>query len=228
VSEPNIRSAPHADDLGECGLRRTRRPLGCLIEIAETLVLTIVIFWSIQTFVAQPFQVEQVSMRSTLEPGNYVLIDKLTPRMSAYERGDIVVFMPFLRGDSCTVSPSQDAPADETPYIKRVIGVPGDIVELVGGRVFINGELVNEPYVHGVATEPLGTDKSWTVEPDRLFVLGDNRDESVDSRSQSIGQVCRSDVIGRAVLRYWPITALSLLGRPDYGPENNVTSATGP
>ena len=73
----------------------TRRPaLGCLFEIVETLVLTLIIFWVIQTFVAQPYRVQQQSMEQTLEPDQYVLVDKLTPRFDAYKRGDIVVFNP--------------------------------------------------------------------------------------------------------------------------------------
>ena len=72
----------------------TRRPLGCLFEIVETLVLTLIIFFVIQTFVAQPYRVEQMSMENTLQPDQYVLVDKLTPRFDPYSRGDIVVFQP--------------------------------------------------------------------------------------------------------------------------------------
>src|SRR5262245_49501079 len=73
----------------------TRRPaLGCLFEIVETLVLTLIIFFVIQTFVAQPYQIRQQSMETTLEPDQYVLVDKLTPRFDTYKRGDIVVFNP--------------------------------------------------------------------------------------------------------------------------------------
>ena len=73
----------------------TKRPaLGCLFEIVETLVLTLIIFFVIQTFVAQPYQIRQQSMETTLEPDQYVLVDKLTPRFDTYKRGDVVVFMP--------------------------------------------------------------------------------------------------------------------------------------
>ena len=73
----------------------TRRPVfGCLFEIVETLVLTLIIFFVIQTFVAQPYKVQQQSMEHTLEPDQYVLVDKLTPRFDTYKRGDIVVFTP--------------------------------------------------------------------------------------------------------------------------------------
>lgn len=201
----------------------SRRPLGCLIEIAETLVLTIVIFWVIQTFVAQPFRVEQESMRTTLEPDQYVLVDKLTPHFDNYSRGDIVVFNPVLREGSCS-TPVTDDPGAITPYIKRVIGEPGDVVELRDGDVFVNGVQIDERYVQGVLTRPLSGEETWVVDDGRVFVMGDNRENSTDSRSDSIGQICINDVVGRAWLRYWPINTLGILQTPTY---RDVPPATG-
>ena len=192
----------------------SRRPLGCLIEIAETLVLTIIIFWLIQTFVAQPYRVEQESMRSTLEPNQYVLVDKLSPHFDSYSRGDIVVFNPVLR-DECSAEVVGGL-TDVTPYIKRVIGEPGDRVELVDGEGEINGEPLDEPYVHDAPTVPLSGETTWIVPADRLFVMGDNRENSTDSRSDQIGMICTRDVIGRAWLRYWPLDTLGILQTPTY------------
>lgn len=214
-------SATHSDR-GYTPSPVSRRPLGCLIEIAETLVLTIIIFWLIQSFVAQPYRVEQESMRSTLEPNQYVLVDKLSPHFDSYSRGDIVVFNPVLREGQCTADVTGGF-TDVTPYIKRVIGEPGDKVELVHGDVTVNGVVLNEPYVHGVATDPLSQETRWTVPADRLFVMGDNRENSTDSRSDQIGMVCMRDVIGRAWLRYWPIDTLGVLQTPIYP---NVPSAS--
>ena len=193
----------------------SRRPLGCLIEIAETLILTIIIFWLIQSFVAQPYRVEQESMRTTLEPNQYVLVDKLSPHFDSYSRGDIVVFNPVLREGECS-DPVSGGFTDVTPYIKRVIGEPGDFVELHDGDVFVNDIQLEEPYVRGASTDALSDAQSWLVPEGRLFVMGDNRDNSTDSRSDQIGMICTNDVVGRAWLRYWPLDTIGILQTPTY------------
>lgn len=192
----------------------TARPLGCLIEIAETLVLTIVIFLVVQTFVAQPYKIQQESMHGTLEPNQYVLVDKLTPHFDNYSRGDIIVFNPIQRTDSCSAAGVPLEAEGNTPYIKRVIGEPGDQVELRNGGVWVNGVELNEPYTQGRPTDVTGGQSSWTVPPGRLFVMGDNRPNSADSRQ--FGPICVSDVIGRAWLRYWPLDTLGILQTPTY------------
>jgi len=192
----------------------TRRPLGCLIEIAETLILTIIIFWAIQTFVAQPYQVQQQSMRTTLEEGQYVLVDKLTPHVDSYSRGDIVVFHPVIHQDGCDQPGDQIEGEDNTPFIKRVIGEPGDVVQLKNGNVFVNGAELDEPYVHGQSTEELGEGDVWTVPAGELFVMGDNRGNSTDSRA--FGPICTNEVVGRAWLRYWPLNTIGILPTPTY------------
>ena len=183
--------------------------LGCLFEIVETLVLTLIIFWVIQNFVAQPFKVQQDSMEHTLEPSQYVLVDKLTPRFDTYKRGDIVVFNP----------PAKAAEANGTSFIKRVIGIGGDTVEVRDGEVFVNGTALVEPYLYadapGVVPQPtVASQKSWTVPASELFLMGDHRAVSSDSRS--FGTVPVSRIIGRAWLRYWPMSVFGILATPTH------------
>jgi len=183
-----------------------RRQWGCLFEVLETLVLTIVIFLLIQNFVAQPYQVEQQSMEHTLEPGQYVLVDKLTPRFNDYQRGDIIVFNP--PGASAS-DPTQ------VPFIKRIIGLPGDRIDFRNGDVYVNGVQLDEPYVYDGQPTQAGAEGSTVVVPaGSYFCLGDHREDSTDSRV--FGFVPRSDIIGRAWLRYWPITDLGILSTPTY------------
>jgi len=181
-----------------------------VFEVVETLVLTVVIFFLVHTFIAQPFRVEQRSMESTLLPEQYVLVDKLTPRWAPYERGDIVVFEP----------PESMASAQRDPFIKRVIGLPGDRVELEDGLVLVNGVELDEPYLFVRRGEPeptepsFGGETSWLVAEGELFVMGDHREASADSRE--FGPIDVSTVLGRALLRYWPFDAFGPIQRPTY------------
>jgi signal peptidase I len=185
-----------------------RRPaLGCLLEIVETLALTFLIFWVIQSFVAQPYKVQGESMERTLEPDQYVLVDKLTPRFDTYKRGDIVVFHP----------PTSWVQEGGEPYIKRVIGVGGDTVELRDGAVYVNGVQLQEGYVYqqdGQAqpTEDLAGVGHWVVPDGELFLMGDHRGNSADSRE--FGPIEIGQVIGRASLRYWPLSDFEILPTP--------------
>jgi signal peptidase I len=182
---------------------------GCLVEVAETLILTLVIFFVIQNFIAQPYQVQQKSMERTLEPGQYVLVDKLTPHWDSYSRGDVVVF-----------NPPPAWTEDPTPFIKRVIGLPGDVVTVKDdGLVYINDTPLDEPYtytnaagVHEPTTAP-GAQR-WVVPEGQLFVMGDHRQASADSRV--FGPIAISDVIGRAFLRYWPLSTFGIISTPTY------------
>jgi signal peptidase I len=187
----------------------SQRPaLGCLFEVVETLVLTLVIFLGIQTFVAQPYKVQQGSMETTLMPDQYVLVDKLSPRWSPYTRGDIVVFDP----------PASWSAGNGVPFIKRIIGLPGDTVELKDGKVFVNGTALDEPYIFKEDGTPQPTDpapggaSTWVVPDGGLLVMGDHRRDSADSRS--FGPIEIGHVIGRAWLRYWPFDTFGILPTP--------------
>jgi signal peptidase I len=195
--------------------------LGCIFELLETLLLTIVIFLVVQLVAAQPYQVQQESMENTLMPDQYVLVDKLTPRFDPYHRGDIVVFNP---PEGWARDPSGAA------YIKRVIGVAGDEIEIDGGHVFVNGVQISEPYVFAGQPTLLasGSSKKWTLGPDQLFVMGDHRAASQDSRE--FGPIDKSLVVGRVWIRYWPISQFGFLppGRQMAAPSSSPASTPSP
>ena len=196
----------------------SRRALGCAFEVVETLVLTLLIYLLIHNFVAQPFEVQQSSMFPTIVDGEYILIDKLTPRFDGYQYGDVVVFTP----------PSGSGlDSDGIPFIKRVIGLPGDTISLENGRVFVTqpGEAavrLEEPYVvtgDDGTTAPTDCPRAdcpleWIVGDDEYFVMGDNRPSSQDSRV--FGPVDADLVLGRAWLRYFPLDRFGLIERPEY------------
>ena len=184
--------------------RRRSRLLDSLIEIATTVALAVILYFVIQTFIVQTFRVEQQSMLDTLLPDQHLLIDKLTPRFDDYSRGDIVVFQP----------PEAYSDRDGTPFIKRVIGEPGDHIEIRDDRVWVNGVQLDEPYVNpDYPTEPAEWDE-YDVPEGELIVFGDHRNASRDSRE--FGSVPVGNVIGRAVLRFWPLDSLGLIQTPTY------------
>jgi len=195
----------------------SRRALGCAFEIVETLVLTLLIYLVIHNFVAQPFEVQQSSMSPTILNGEYILIDKLSVRFDGYHYGDVVVFTPPAGSGLDT---------EGIPFIKRVIGLPGDTVSLENGRVFVTqaGESpvrIEEPYVvtrDGV-TAPTDCPRpdcplTWIVGDDEYFVMGDNRPSSQDSRV--FGPIEKDLILGRAWLRYFPLERVGIIERPEY------------
>jgi len=196
----------------------SRRALGCAFEVVETLVLTLLIYLLIHNFVAQPFEVQQSSMFPTIVHGEYILIDKLTPRFNGYQYGDVVVFNP----------PSGSGLDDDgIPFIKRIIGMPGDTVSLENGRVFVTQPdespvRIEEPYVlqdddgSTAATTCPRADcpLRWIVGENEFFVMGDNRPSSQDSRV--FGPVDEDTILGRAWLRYFPLERIGLVERPEY------------
>lgn len=174
--EPPAQSAQdEANDL--------KQPREVLIrEIVETLLLTLFIFWIVNTATGR-FRIEGYSMLPSLEEGEYVIIDKLSYYLNDPERGDIIVL---------------HFPNDRSrDFIKRVVGVPGDHIEIGGGKVTVNGVVLEEPYINA---EP-SYSGTWDVPEERYFVLGDNRNNSSDSHNWSF--LPRDDIVGKAWIIYW-------------------------
>jgi signal peptidase I len=193
---------PEAQEPGARPPHGRSRLVGAVIEIFTTIVLAIVLYLLIQTFVVQTYRVEMESMEPGLQQGYYLLIDKLTPRFDGYSRGDIIVFHPPGSGPGAI------------PFIKRVIGVGGDHVEIRDGSVSVNGTQLDEPYTYPGGSTQASDQSIWDVPDGELFVLGDHRTESQDSRV--FGFVSVDSVIGRAWLRFWPLDAFGIIQTPTY------------
>ncbi len=168
-------------------------------DIVETIALFIVVFTLSQVLLGN-FMIEQRSAYPHFIPGDRILVDKVLYHLTGLQRGDMIV------------GRWQDDPTD---VFKRVIGLPGETVQIENNRVVIDGKVLPEPYLEpGVYTQPDGVGK-WVLGPNEYFVMGDNRLDSGDSRQH--GPMMASDIVGRAWLRYWPISKFMLITNPDGG-----------
>lgn len=157
-----------------------------LRELVETILPALLIAVAVNLFIAQPTRVDGTSMEPTLRSEERLIIEKVSYRLHAPARGDIVVLK--LPG------------REHEPLIKRVIGLPGDVIAIRNGRVYIDGAPVDEPYLDQITP---GYVPAQIVPEGHVFVLGDNRSASNDSRI--FGMVPQKDLIGRAWITYWPL-----------------------
>ncbi|MBI2451347.1 MAG: signal peptidase I [Parcubacteria group bacterium] len=175
-------------------------------EIAKIIVVSLAIIIPVRYFLVQPFLVKGSSMEPNFQDGNYLLIDEISPRLRDYGRGDIIVFR---------------FPQNHGIYlIKRIIGLPGEEVEIDNGRIYVWDAVglkkiaLIEPYLaNGVLT--LGSSRI-TLGQNEYFVLGDNRAASSDSRSW--GSVKKDNIVGKVWLRAWPIAEAGFFETPNYRP----------
>ena len=170
-------------------------------EILSTSIYLLVVLcaaYLIITYVGQRTQVSGSSMETTLSDGDNLLVDKITYRFSEPKRFDIIVF-PFQYDT-------------DTYYIKRSIGMPGETVQIdYDGNIYINGSLLEESYGREVIQNPGRAAEPITLGEDEYFVMGDNRNNSSDSRDPSVGNIHRKDIIGRAWVRIWPFSKFGVL-----------------
>ena len=169
-----------------------------LVEIIKTLVTAVILAFGIRTFVAEARYIPSSSMEPTLQINDRLIIEKITYRFNSPERGDIVVFNPT---EALKEKNFNDA------FIKRIIGVPGDMVQVKQGQVYLNGELIEEDYISEAPAYEYGP---VTVPENQYLVLGDNRNNSYDSHYW--GFVPKEKLIGKAFVRFWPLPRLGILG----------------
>ena len=183
----------YAEDYEEKKPGILREILGFLVYVAVVTGITFLII----TFVGQRTYVSGSSMENTLSHGDNLIVDKITYRFSDPKRYDIIVF-PFRY-------------QEDVYYIKRIIGLPGETVQIRDGEIYIDGEILYESYGRevmksaGLAAEPV------TLGEDEYFVLGDNRNDSTDSRDPNVSLIHRDEIIGRGWIRIWPLDEIGVL-----------------
>jgi signal peptidase I len=160
--------------------------------------LTLLVYFLVRHFLFENYRVVGNSMLPTLENDQYLAVDKLSYRLHEPQRGDIIVF--------------RDPRSSGRKLIKRLIGLPGESVEIKEGRVYINDQLLGEPYVAG---EGYYSSTSTPIPVDHYYVLGDNRNNSSDSHSW--GTLSGSLIVGKAWLAYWPPEHWGMIPHEQYG-----------
>ena len=164
-----------------------------VVDVIETVLLSFILFLAVNAISAR-IRVDGYSMEPTLQTGEFVIVNKISYRLGLPNRADIVVF--------------RFPPNPDQEYIKRVIGLPGEEIAIRDGQVFVNGTILDESYIKS----PPAYIGKWTVPDNSIFVLGDNRNNSSDSRNW--GAVGMEYVIGKAVFVYWPPTEWGTIERP--------------
>ena len=169
-----------------------------IINTSLYLLMILGITWFILTFLAQKTIVNGTSMENTLYNGDHLIVDKISYRFKNPERFDIIVF---------PVEQSK-----RTYYIKRVIGLPGETVTIdEKGIIYINNEELEESYGKEVIYSAGIANSEITLAADEYFVLGDNRNDSSDSRDEKVGNIKKSNILGKAWIRIWPFKSFGIM-----------------
>jgi len=179
------------------------------LDIIQIIVFALSIFIVVYLFLFQPHKVKGNSMYPNFHNGDLILTDRISYRFTSPKRGDVIVFK---------APPSEPCSEIECEYIKRIIGVPGDLVKISEGKVYINDQPLNESYLpKNLITSPgsfLKENQTVKIPEDEYLPLGDNRPQSRDGRE--FGTISRSRIVGKAILRYWPFKSFKLIKRVNY------------
>ncbi len=178
---------------GKRGRSAVREAAVCFIGI---VVLCAVLFLLVN-YVGERTEVRGNAMYPTLNNGDQLVIDILTYKFSDPKRFDLIAF-PFQY-------------QEDTVYVRRVIGLPGETVQITDGVIYINGSVLEESYGYELISNPGLAAAEVTLSEQEYFVLGDNRSDSTDSREPSVGNVTKDQIIGKAVLRIWPVSSLGFI-----------------
>lgn len=182
----------------DSGVKERESLTKSVVDIIVYIIIMVALVLFIVTFVVQKVQVSGNSMNDTLCNNEQLILEKLTYRFGDPARFDIVVFRPFET-------------EKRLYYIKRVIGLPGETIQITGGKIYINSEVLEEDYGKEKMIEAGIAEKEIKLGEDEYFLLGDNRNHSKDSRFDDVGIVKRRQISGRALLRIWPLDKIGIL-----------------
>lgn len=166
-----------------------------VIEWIKILLTSFVLAFVITQFV-RPTLVKGESMYPTLEENDYLIVNRISPKISGLEKGDIIVFSTNLM---------QDDGKGTKDLVKRVIATEGDHLKIENSKVYVNGELIDEPYIHDNYTD---ANIDIVIPENKIFAMGDNRENSLDSRHAQVGLVDEKDVMGKVMIRLFPFNKL--------------------
>lgn len=189
---------------------------GMFLDLIETAVIGLSLFLVVYLFFMQPHQVNGQSMEPNLHSNDYVLTDKISYKVGQPERGDIIVFH--------APTAAQCPKGTGCDYIKRIIALPGETIEVKDGKYYVNGALLDEDYLpDSLETMPnaFTNGRVVTLGEDEYFVSGDNRPNSSDSRSW--GPITSKEIVGRAFFRYWPLNSIMVIRSAQYSSQFNET-----
>lgn len=195
------------DALEKDMVEQTNNEINYVKEIVHMVLYFVIVICSvlfIHNFIGQQIEVSGSSMESTLHDNDHLILEKVTYQFDQPKRYDIVVFRPYENTTDTNAF-------DDVYYIKRVIGLPGESVQIIDSAIYINGKLLWENYgKDAIADSGIAIDEI-VLDDEEYFLLGDNRNNSKDSRDFSIGAVKRSAIIGRAWIRVWPLKDFGIL-----------------
>ncbi len=174
--------------------------VGEIIEMIIYFLVVLILFLLLQFFVGQHIEVNGKSMENTLSDKDHLILEKVSYRFRDPARFDIIVFRPFDTNED-----------KDTYYIKRIIGLPGESVQIIDGQILINDKVLEENYGNEIIANAGIASEKIILSDDEYFLLGDNRNNSSDSRCKAIGPVKRDVIIGRAWTRIWPLKDIEIL-----------------
>jgi signal peptidase I len=178
---------------------KKKKIIAILLDLVIYGLIIYVCLFFVPEYVLQRTQVEGPSMENTLHDDDYLMVEKISYHLDALKRFDIIVFYPYGRDNK------------EEYFVKRLIGLPGETIQIKGEDIYINGEVIDENYgkdpitYAGIAEEPI------TLGEDEYFVMGDNREISFDSRYEEVGVLSKKNIGGKAVLRVWPLNKFGFI-----------------